>query len=92
MFFLVRYIGEKNAERHPLEQKRILLTGSQNPTKKDISPWWDFALGCFSTVLLIGLFFRLEKPSDHWPFLIFLGVSGLSCFWRFIKEKKSEKT
>ena len=67
MFFLVRYIGEKNAERHPLEQKRLLLTGSQSTTKKDISPWWDFALGCFSLMLLIGLFFRLEKPSEHWP-------------------------
>ena len=92
MFFLIRYIGEKNAERHPLEQKRLLLTGSTNTSRKELSPWWDLALTCFCLILSIILFYRLPEPSERWLLFVLLLVTALRSLWSFIKELKNAKT
>jgi len=81
MFFLIRFMGEKNAEKHPLEQKRLLLTGNTNTARKELSPWWDLALTCFCIILSIILFYRLPEPSDHWLLFVLLLVTGLRSLW-----------
>ena len=92
MFFLVRYIGERNAKRHPLEQRRLLLTGELGNVKKQISPWWELGLGCIYILFSIIFFIKQQDHYLKWPLSICFILYGVGHMWRSIKNLINEKT
>ena len=92
MFFIARYIGEKNAQRHQLKLKRSLLTGDEANSGKSFSPWSELILGCIYIIFSIVFFEQLQGSFERKLLLAILVVIGLSFLWHGIKNLKNEKT
>ena len=92
-FYAVRYIRQKNADRHPLETLRKQLNIPGSIEHEPLSPWWNFILGCVFPLL------SAYKISNHQVgftidtlLAVVFFILGIQNIWIFYKSVKTTKT